>query len=195
MNQLCDSIIGEAAFEIIERVLSGAQAEERPFFRVKNLTEGECCALISRWEMASVGTRLEQMTLVVAADSHGDFPESFRADPERSITDYRNNNDSGLIYIETKVESDAQGLKNIFSLSDRDFLSGTFDDAGFSVARRILELAWRKASGKDSGPDSLLSERTISVLDLVHPNPISISVRRFTQFSLSISLDLSLIHI
>lgn len=189
MNQLCDSIIGEAAFEIIERVLSGAQAEERPFFRVKNLTEGECCALISRWEMASVGTRLEQMTLVVAADSHGDFPESFRADPERSITDYRNNNDSGLIYIETKVESDAQGLKNIFSLSDRDFLSGTFDDEGFSVARRILELAWRKASGKDSGPDSLLSERTISVLDLVHPNPISISVRRFTQFSLSISLD------
>ncbi|MCB1064453.1 MAG: DNA translocase FtsK [Verrucomicrobiae bacterium] len=126
------------------------------------------------------------MTLVVAADSSVAFPAQFRADPERSITDYRNNNQTGLVYIETKVESDAQGLKSIFSLSDRNFLDGSFDDEGLRIAQRIVEKAWIVVGGDKNGPGVLVSERIVQVLDHVHPKPLSISVRMFTTFALAV---------
>jgi S-DNA-T family DNA segregation ATPase FtsK/SpoIIIE len=185
----CDRIIGGASFGIIERRIGSAPADERPFFRVKNLTDGEALALIDKWIAETPGKRLESMTLVVAADSSEAFPEKFRSDPDRSITDYRNKNKTGLIYIETKVESDAQGLKAIFSLSDRNFLDGSFDDEDSRIAQRIVEGAWFVAGGDKSGPGALIAERIVQVLDHVHPKPLSVSVRMFTAFSLSVVTD------
>jgi len=185
----CDRVIGETAFDIIERRVGSAPKEERPFFRVKNLTDGEALALIDTWVAATPGKRLGDMTLVVAADSSVAFPAQFRANPERSITDYRNNNQTGLVYIETKVESDAQGLKSIFSLSDRNFLDGSFDDEGSRIAQRIVEKAWIVAGGNKIGPGVLISERIVQVLDHIHPKPLSISVRMFTTFALAVVSD------
>jgi S-DNA-T family DNA segregation ATPase FtsK/SpoIIIE len=182
----CDRVIGETAFDIIERRVGSAPKEERPFFRVKNLTDGEALALIDKWVAETPGKRLGSMTLVVAADSSVAFPRQFRAEPERSITDYRNNNQTGLVYIETKVESDAQGLKSIFSLSDRNFLDGSFDDEGSRIAQRIVEKAWVVAGGNKVGPGVLISERIVQVLDYVHPKPLSISVRMFTTFAFAV---------
>lgn len=182
----CERIIGAVAFDIIERRIGSAPPNERPFFRVKNLTDGEALALIQNWIAKAPGNRLESMTLVVAADSSEAFPEKFRSDPERSITDYRNKNKTGLVYIETKVESDAQGLKAIFTLSDRNFLDGSFDDEDSAIAQRIVEEAWVVASGNRCGPGALIGERIVQVLELVHPKPLSISVRMFTSFSLSV---------
>lgn len=182
----CDRIIGDTAFGIIDRRIGAAPADERPFFRVKNLTDEEALALIERWNAETPGKRLESMTLVVAADSSEAFPKKFRSDPSRSITDYRNKNEKGLIYIETKVESDAQGLKSIFSLSDRNFLDGSFDDEDSRIAQRIVEGAWHVAGGNKNGPSALITERIVQVLDLIHPKPLSISIRMFTAFSLAV---------
>jgi energy-coupling factor transporter ATP-binding protein EcfA2 len=181
----CDQVIGGTAFDIIERRVGSALEEERPFFRVKNLTDGEAVALIDTWITETPGKRLSTMTLVVATDSSAAFPAQFRADPERSITDYRNNNQTGLVYIETKVESDAQGLKSIFSLSDRNFLDGSFDDEGSRIPQRIVEKAWVVAGGNKNGLGVLVAERIVQVLDHVHPKPLSISVRMFTTFALA----------
>ena len=182
----CDRVIGSTAFGIIEQKIGSAPADERPFFRVKNLTDREALSLIEKWMMQSSGKRLESMTLVVAADSSEAFPQKYRSDPDRSITDYRNNNKTGLVYIETKVESDAQGLKAIFSLSDRNFLDGSFDNDGSRIAKRIVEEAWLVSGGKVGGPSALVVERIVEVLDHLHPEPLSISVRMFTAFSLSV---------
>jgi S-DNA-T family DNA segregation ATPase FtsK/SpoIIIE len=182
----CDQVIGEIAFDIVERRVGSAPEGERPFFRVKNLTDGEALALIDTWIVETPGKRLSKMTLVVAADSSVAFPARYRADPQRSITDYRNNNQTGLVYIETKVESDAQGLKSIFSLSDRNFLDGSFDDEDSRIAHRIVGKAWVVAGGDKNGPGILISDRIVQVLDRIHPKPLSISVRMFTAFALAV---------
>lgn len=182
----CDRVIGSTAFSIIEKKIGSAPTDERPFFRVKNLTDREALALIEKWSTQALGKRLESMTLVVAADSSQAFPKKYKSDPDRSITDYRNKNETGLVYIETKVESDAQGLKSIFSLSDRNFLDGSFDDEGSRIAQRIVKEAWLVSGGNSSGPSPLLTERIVQVLDYLHPEPLSISVRMFTAFSLSV---------
>jgi len=185
----CDQVIGATAFDIIARRVGTAPQDERPFFRVKNLTDGEAIALIDTWIAETPRKRLATMTLVVATDSSAAFPSQFRADPERSITDYRNNNQTGLVYIETKVESDAQGLKSIFSLSDRNFLDGSFDDEGSRVPQRIVENAWVVAGGDKNGLGVLVAKRIIQVLDHVHPKPLSISVRMFTTFALAVATE------
>lgn len=185
----CDQVIGATAFDIIERRVGSAPKDERPFFRVKNLTDGEAIALIDTWIVETPEKRLATMTLVVATDSSAVFPSQFRADPERSITDYRNNNQTGLVYIETKVESDAQGLKSIFSLSDRNFLDGSFDDEGSRIPQRIVENAWVVAGGDKNGLGVLVAKRIVQVLDHVHPKPLSISVRMFTTFALAVAAE------
>lgn len=179
-----DQVIGKTTFYIVERHLKSSAENERPFFRVKNLRTTEVLALLNVWN-ESADKRLKSMTVVVAADSPGDFPSEFRADPEKSITYYRDNNEYGLIYVETKVESDAQGLKNIFSLSDANFLDGQFDEDNHTVAERMVELAWSVANGQGNVP-LLLAKRICEVLNALHPEQISISARRFVSFALEV---------
>ena len=179
---LCDRVIGHTAFDIIRRRVGGVPEDEKPFFRLKNLTNSEALALIETWVEQTPRTRLASMSLVVAADSSVLFPEQFRADPVGN----RNNNKNGLIYIETEAGSNAQSMASMFSLSDRNFLDGSFDDEDSRIAHRIVEGAWLAAGGSKSGPSALISERIVQVLDHVHPKPLSISIRMFTAFSLAV---------
>ncbi|GAA5119383.1 DNA translocase FtsK [Luteolibacter yonseiensis] len=179
-----DQVIGRITFDIVERHLKSTAENERPFFRIKNLRTTEALALLDVWNDIA-GKRLKTMKVVVAADSPEGFPSEFRADPEKSITYYRDTNELGLIYIETKVESDAQGLKNIFSLSDANFLDGEFDEEDYVVAERMVELAWQVAGGQGDFP-LLLGKRICEVLKSLHPDQISISARRFISFALAV---------
>ena len=108
-----DRILAGAAFEIVSRSFLDDGSDHRSF-RLKNLTKDETLSFLTIWQEESEEKGLQLVRLLVANDSHNDFPSEYRADPERSITYYRNNNDHGLVYVETKVESDEQGLKNIF---------------------------------------------------------------------------------
>ena len=102
-----------------------------------------------------------------------------------TITHYRNHNRQGLVYVETRIQSDEQGLQNMFTLSDSNFLDKSFD--GHAVAENgipglLLQEAWRHCGGDDCVP-TLLLERVLTVLGHVHPDVVSVSVRRFVDFS------------
>lgn len=153
-------------------------------FRIKNLHPDEVAQLVSEWSDAARAADLEQVRLVVADSLSGSVPPQFVAEPGKSITHYRNNNREGLVYVETSVQSDEQGLQNIFSLRDSNFLDGSFDDyakASRGVPGLLIEEAWRNAGGAASVPQLLL-ERLLLVIRLVHPDIEPVPVRRYIAF-------------
>ena len=179
---MIDEIIGRVAFSIIKSKLGDSEKDERPFFRIKNVTVTEAEAFLSCWNENCGGTALEPMQVIVSSSFTGQVDDAFKADPEKSITWYRDNNECGLIYIETKVESDAQGLKSIFSLSDRDFLNGKFDEEGFHVPTEFVRTTWTLCGGSEKGVDSLFCQRLVEVLSLIHPAAITVPVRNYVAF-------------
>ena len=107
----------------------------------------------------------------------------FRADPDHSITYYRNNNEHGLVYIETKVESDEQGLKNLFTLRDVNFLDCTFDEEGeFLVPEEMVRQALRIAGSTNPQGNELLRDRVVEVLRELNAADMTVPVRKFAGF-------------
>lgn len=158
-------------------------------FRIKNLTKGEIFAFLSKWNKFSEGTHLGSIRVVVAGDSDEVFPAEFRAENGRSITWYRNNirPGEGLLYIETKVESDSSGLRNIFTLRDNNFLDGSFDADELSVPQRLFMHAWNSRGGNDSNMSALLSSFVVEALGHLHPRPAPVSARKFAKFCIAVS--------
>lgn len=176
-----DKVIAGSAFEIVSKSIKAGD-EEHSSFRIKNLTHSESVAFLDIWQRQSGDKGLGKVRLLVASDSHADFPEEYRADPNRSITYYRNNNESGLVYIETKVESDEQGLKNIFTLRDVNFLDGSFNSESFSVPEEMIKQALIACGSANPEGYELLRERLVAVLDAITEAGFIIPVRRFARF-------------
>lgn len=153
-------------------------------FRIKNLHADEIVQLVEAWPEAARTARLEQVRLVVADGLDGTLPSQFIAESGFSITHYRNHNPDGLVYIESSVQSDEQGLKDIFSLRDSNFLDGSFDDyakASRGIPGLLIEEAWQSAGGSHGVPQ-LLFERLLMVIRLVHPEIEPVPVRRYVAF-------------
>ncbi len=177
-----EKIMADTAFEVVARSLMSSSETDRNSFRIKNLKKEEALKFLETWEQEATVRGLENVQVLVANDSHSDFPHQYRADPQRSITYYRNNNKTGLVYIETKVESDEQGLKNLFTLRDVNFLDGTFDEGDdFSVAHEMVSQALKAA---DSTPDSndLLKDRLASVSRELAASGSVLPVRKYAAF-------------
>src|SRR5690554_6709431 len=181
-----EKVIAGTAFEIVARSFIPDEASDRNSFRLKNLTRAEALQFLRVWQLHSVERRLEHVRLLVASDSHDEFPPEFRADPDHSITYYRNNNEHGLVYIETKVESDEQGLKNLFTLRDVNFLDGTFDEGEeFSVPEEMVRQALFYAKSPNPRGNELLRERLVDVLRGLNAAGMMVSVRKFAKFVFS----------
>ncbi len=181
-----ETIIAGTAFEIVARSFGGGDGSDRNSFRLKNLTLAEAVEFVHTWQTRSAARGLSRVRLLVASDSDSAFPREFRAGAEHSITYYRNNNTHGLVYVETKVESDEQGLKNIFSLRDVNFLDGTFDEeGGFSVPEEMVRQALRVAGSSDADGWSLLRDRLVEVLRAVNGAGMAVPVRKFAGFVLA----------
>ena len=176
-----DRILAGAAFEIVSRSFLNGGSDHRSF-RLKNLTKDETLSFLTIWQEESEEKGLQLVRLLVANDSHNDFPSEYRADPERSITYYRNNNDHGLVYVETKVESDEQGLKNIFTLRDVNFLDGSFDGDNFYVPEELVKQAFLTNGSAFTSSYELLKDRLIEVLKELNAAGHTIPVRRFVSF-------------
>jgi len=178
-----EEVIAGTAFEIVARSFSRDGESNRNSFRLKNLTKGEALEFLRTWQKHSQDRGLGLVRLLVASDSHEDFPSEFRADPDHSITYYRNNNESGLVYIETKVESDEQGLKNLFTLRDVNFLDGTFDEEGeFLVPEEMVRQALRISGAANPQGHELLRDRLIEVLRELNAAEMAVPVRKFAGF-------------
>ncbi|MEO9651653.1 MAG: FtsK/SpoIIIE domain-containing protein [Roseobacter sp.] len=178
-----NEIIAGTAFEIVTRSFDKGEAGERHSFRLKNLTRSEALEFLRVWQSRSAEHGLERVQILVASDSHVDFPQEFRADPQHSITYYRNNNEHGLVYIETKVESDEQGLKNLFTLRDVNFLDGTFDEEGdFSVPEEMVRQALKSAGASNADGHELMRDRLVEVLHELIGSGMTIPVRKYAKF-------------
>ena len=181
-----EKIIAGTAFEIVARSFSSNSDSDRKSFRLKNLTNSEAFEFLRVWQFRNAERSLKLVRLLVASDSHEEFPQEFRADPEHSITYYRNNNKNGLVYIETKVESDEQGLKNIFTLRDINFLDGTFDQHGeFLVPEEIVRQALYYAGSQNYEGNELLRDRIVEILRELNIAGMAVPVRKFARFVLA----------
>ncbi|MGC2856857.1 FtsK/SpoIIIE domain-containing protein [Novispirillum sp. DQ9] len=180
-------VVGRVASKIVLRAMMGADEGERRCFRVKNLTPAEISAFIVSWAGFADAHNLSGVQIVVSGDTEGNFPQEYRAAEGHPITYYRNHNTGGLIYLETKVESDEQGLKNIFTLRDSNFLDGSFDAAGFGVRQEILTGAWATVTGREEVVPRHLEKNLLDVLNGLHqPGHITVSVRRFVYFAVAV---------
>lgn len=193
MNEI-EKIIAGTAFEIVAASLARNGGSERSSFRLKNLTTDEALEFIRIWQSEASGRDLALVRLLVASDSHVDFPSEFRADPHHAITYYRNRNEHGLVYIETKAQSDEQGLKNLFTLRDVNFLDGTFDrDGEFSVPEEMIRQALRVAGSSDPGGNELLRARLVDVLMELKGSGTTVPMRKFAAFVRAAAMEVTVV--
>ncbi|WP_333710204.1 FtsK/SpoIIIE domain-containing protein [Malikia spinosa] len=183
------AVISEVLLEVIARAFRLDPHVKQKCFRVKNFQDDEIVELVSAWQRSAAGLGLRDARLVAANDLGGRIAREFVADPGLSITYYRNHNESGLVYLENRAQSDEQGLQNLFTFRDSNCLDGSFDRyAGMEggIPALIVRRAWEAASGRDELAPSLLTERCLQILRLVHPLVKSISVRHFVRFCLEV---------
>lgn len=192
-QQIASNALADTAFEIVLRSFPENTGDEHPVFRIKNLFNSEISRFLETWPNKITGTRLDGAQIVISHDGAALYPSEFIADPDCSITYYRNNNKRGLIYIETSPVSDEQGLRNIFTLRDVNFLDGTFDskEDGFSVAVEIVSAAWRNACEKNVAPPPAIVGKLVSVLEGLKASHAPVPVRSFAEFCAQVALKRS----
>lgn len=187
-----EQILASTAFRIVESSFARNAEVKHKCFRIKNLLADEVGSFVELWDREAGKTALGRSKLVVADDLNGAVPPKYVAAADKSITYYRNNNPEGLVYLETRVQSDEQGLQNIFTLRDSNFLDGSFDEnAGGSpgVAQLLTMEAWRAVSDNSGPAPQLLVERAAEVLGHIHPRVEAIPVRRFVRFTRALCAD------
>ena len=176
--------IATTAISIAIRALTKDVSAAHQCFRIKNLNKTEVLQFVRSWPEAAIKSNLSKVRLVVAENLDGVIPHEYTAEEGYSITHYRNNNPDGLIYVETSVQSDAQGLQNMFSLHDSNFLDGSFDeysDVPGGVPGQLIFHAWSNCGGVGAAP-KLLVERVLLLINLIHPSIEPVPVRRFVGF-------------
>lgn len=179
--------------QIIEHTFGEQPNDERKCFRLSNFTESETLEFLSLLEEGEAGPSLASVKVVIANDASESFPQEFRAKQDETITTYRNGilPGEGLIYIETKVESDSQGLKNLFTLRDINFLDGSFDSDDFRAAFQIVSGAFELQLDEPDASTDLLILRCLEVLDGLRLGETAVPVRKFAAFALAVANALS----
>jgi hypothetical protein len=178
---MINKTLASTAYEIVLTQINLQKDAEHRFFRIKNFTEEEIIEFVNYWQSKN---SLGEVKLVVANNVNNLIPVEFIADDKKSITYYRNNNKTGLVYIETKIQSDEQGLQNIYTLHDSNFLDGSFDleyaGESFVVSEAIIKNAWVNIGGS-SKLSELLKNRILEVLHAIESFEI-VSLRNYTKF-------------
>ncbi len=185
-----DELLGATTYEIVREGFGRGAGEDKECFRVKNLTHREALALLQNWDSRALEDRLSHIRVVVASDSSDLFPANYRANPDTTITSYRNSMEP-LLYIETKVESDEQGLKNLFTLRDVNFLDGAFDTETFSVPGALADGALKITSADEHPARMLFKERVLEVLRGLKQGGTAVPVRKFASFALAAAESLA----
>jgi S-DNA-T family DNA segregation ATPase FtsK/SpoIIIE len=176
--------IAIVAAKIASFALSRDRNAKHQCFRIKNLHDQEIIELVAAWPNIATSVGLDQVRLLVTDSLGGAIPAQFVAAIGNTITYYRNHNPEGLIYVESSVQSDEQGLQNMFSLRDSNFLDNSFDEyigIGYGVPGALIDEAWRNSSSKGEVPEVLRS-KLLMIIRLVHPEIEPVPVRRFIAF-------------
>jgi S-DNA-T family DNA segregation ATPase FtsK/SpoIIIE len=184
-----DDLLAITAFRIIENQFRSLDIGERKCFKLANFKQRETLSFIKICEESATGQLLEDVKIVVASDVPETIPERYRADG--TITTYRNRIEAGhgLIYIEASTQSDSQGLQNIFTLRDSNFLDGSFDTNKYSVPEQIVISAIEQVFGKNEQSQNNLTSRCTEVLLGLKKGGVAISVRKYVAFTLEVVLS------
>lgn len=178
-------ILARTAVRIAALVLERNKGAEHQCVRIKNLDAEEVIRFVEAWPAISTAAGLHKVRLVVADDLGGRIPSVHVAEPGCTITHYRNHNRQGLVYVETRIQSDEQGLQNMFTLRDSNFLDKSFDEHAAmhrGIPGLLVQEAWSASGGYDRVP-ILLLDRMLTMLGHVHPGVVSVSVRRFVDYA------------
>jgi hypothetical protein len=190
------SIISRLAYETARHSLKGQTAApsgsytEAPAVRLKNLDVNEVEAFLELWDAHSAVDQIEGVQVLIARGGGVNCEERFLADPEKSITWYRNHNDHGLVYIQTKVESDEQGLESMFTIQDRNFLDGSLVTENFDPEKRVSDIAWEQAGGAPGAMPRKMPELLAEVREQLQKNQLPVSVRPYSAFASAVSSTL-----
>lgn len=184
-----NDLLAKTTLEVIRQTFIKIPANERKSFRVSSLTDNEALAFLDVWKGKGEIAEFANTIVVVASDAGDAFPHEFRADPSSTITTYRNGieDGGGLVFVETKVESDAQGLKNLFTLRDSNFLDGSFDDEDFSTSVYAAATAAHDATGREARSESLLVQRCTEVLRALRSASVPVPFRKYLTFLIAAS--------
>lgn len=177
--------LAKTAVRLAGLALTRDRSAAHQCFRVKNFNSDEVVQFVQSWPETAAALSIQNVKLIVADSVDGRVPPEFVAEAGRSITHYRNHNRDGLVYLETSQQSDEQGLQNMFSLRDSNFLDGSFDDyasAQKGVPGLVVQEAWSHAGGAGPAPELLL-DRILFVIRLIHPHVDPVPVRRFVAFA------------
>lgn len=178
-------ILARTAARIAALVLERNKGADHQCVRIKNLDPEEVVQFVNAWPAIATAAGVHKVSLVVADDLGGRISAAHVAAPGCTITHYRNHNRQGLVYVETSIQSDEQGLQNMFTLRDSNFLDKSFDEhavASRGIPGLLTQEAW-SVGGGSGGVPALLLDRLLTVLGHVHPGVVSISVRRFVDFA------------
>lgn len=181
-----DFIVASAAYDIVKGTFSQNNDVAEKCFRLKNFLPSEVTQFIRVWDINSTKDRLDSVRLVVSNQLGTSIPEKYLAEDGNTITYYRNNNPHGLVFIETQPQSDAQGLQNIFTLRDSNFLDNSFDrviEKLYGVAQLILSQTWNSHTKNASSVPIGLVSVGIELLEHLKAVTDSISVRKFVCFA------------
>lgn len=192
--KMINETLALTAYQIVRSQLNLQKDAEHKFFRIKNFTEDEIVSFVKFWrEINDFG----DVRLIVAENIKNQLPREFVAEEKKSITYYRNNNLNGLVYIETKIQSDEQGLQNIFTLHDSNFLDGSFnidsENEKFIVSEAIVINAW-SLIGKNAKLSDLLKSRVLEVLNAIEQFE-RVSLRNYAKFVVNLLTKYSLIGV
>ncbi|WP_283188918.1 FtsK/SpoIIIE domain-containing protein [Pseudomonas sp. PMCC200344] len=185
-------VLALTVFEIISEAFRKNPDTNQKCFRIKNLQPNEITSLISIWRDKPTTSPLTNVQLIVADDLENTIPSEFVAKNGHSITYYRNNNLNGLVYLETHVQSDEQGLQNLFTLRDINFLDNSFDEYSGkhgSVISLIISNSWKTVASSSTPTPSLLLERATKLINIIHPDIAPLPVRKLIKFTKELSLE------
>lgn len=177
-------ILASVAVELVATALEKASDAPHRCFRIKNLLDDEIVDFVNLWEQRAKTGALKEVRLVAADSLGGRIPASYVAADNNTITYYRNNNLTGLVFLETEEQSDAQGLQNFFTLRDSNFLDSSFDRiAGQyeTVPHLIAANAWNSVC-PNVDPPSMLLRRIHELITHIHPDIDPVPVRKFVHF-------------
>lgn len=182
-----DVIVASMVLDTVKSVLelgmdNLGEDGSKSLVRIKDLKENEIHKFLEIWEKdVQNSSCLEGVTVVLSPGSVSTFPEQYYAKPDHSITWYRNHNTKGLVYIDTATQSDEQGIKEMFTLRDSDYLDEKLF-IGNNPVESMLKAAWKNIV--PGNPSSVLSDLVTDVMNIknmlmsVH----SIPMRNFVEF-------------
>ena len=164
-----------------------ADGDGAPALRLADFEPNEIAAAIEELQELHLPGFQKPIQIVVAADNLPEL-QVFVPAAGRTLTWYRNNNDSGLVIFQLKTTADDQGLKLIRRDADADVLGSVDDDS--ELDRRLTtlhQIVWDLVSDADGSkiPQSLLVELE-ALYKLLAPYPRR-SLRAWTSFVASVA--------